>query len=222
VVIAVLALFTLLACTPRASAQENSTTTTSPPGGVAIGDGIVMTGAVITPPGTEPPRTFDAYHAAVFTQSWLAEAYWGNPQVVDPPAGLPVYRVDITGKWGPVTGVQTVYYASDGKTAWLSWPQDQPVSPPPSTPPPPSVWWIGPPRVIDAFNGTAQLQQTTGVDQAAREAAGQLAPAESVSEGSDGSSLAWILVGVGLAVVIVGGGMFLIHRRRSSAEPVAS
>ena len=158
-----------------ASADEDhgsSTTSSTPvpsPEGVGIGDGIFLTGAVVTPPGDEPPRTLDAYDAAVFVQSWIASAYFGGEDFKrePPPPDLPVYRVDSTGEWGGSTaqGTVTVYYATDGTTAYIAFP-GLAVWTDPAEAPPPSGWFSPPARVIDAFNGDAELEETYGTQSA--------------------------------------------------------
>src|SRR4051794_153542 len=193
-----------------AVAQE--TTTTVPPGAVQIGDGFAFTGAVITSPAQPAPRMLDGYHTAVFVQSWFGDAFFGHPLIQDPPPDLPVYRVDVTGTWGSPESRQTVYYASDGTTAWLSYPQEQPVSMTPPAPPPPSNWFVAPPRVIAAFNGTATLEPTVGVQEAALPST-TVAPGEApaASSGSSGSAIWWALA-AGAVVVVVAA--VLISRRR--------
>jgi len=156
----------VLVLAPSAAAHDDdpSTTTTALPGSVAIGDGFAFTGAVIRSADGSVERTLNAYQAAVFVQSWLADAFFGTPNVQNPPPTLPVYRIDVTGTWGQLSGALTVYYASDGKTAWLSFPQDQVPTANPTSPPPPTNWFVPPTRVIEAFNGTATLQATIGTD----------------------------------------------------------
>src|SRR4051794_3056489 len=99
-----------------ASAQQDSdepapTATTVPANAVSIGDGFWFTDATITPGDGSPTRTFDAYHAAVFVQSWLGAAFFGTPEISNPPATAPVSRIDVNGNWGGGSGYQTVYFA---------------------------------------------------------------------------------------------------------------
>jgi len=208
-----------VALAPSASASETQTSTTLP-AGTGIGDGLYFTSAVISTPGDPAPRTLDAYHAAVFVQSWMGEAFFGKPQFQDPPAGLPVYQVDVTGTWGEVagTGVQTVYYASDGTTAWLSYPQGQVVTATQASPPPPEKWFIAPARTIEAFNGTATLIDTAGVVQATTP---RTAPPAASDSGGSGSGLKYGLI-IALVVLVLGGGMMLYRRRRSSDSVAAA
>jgi hypothetical protein len=205
------------------STPGSSTSTTAvppisiPPDGVDIGGGNKTTGAVITVNGdASSSRTLNAYQAAVFLQAWLPYALVAqNPVLEDPPAQLPVYRVDLTGTWGNggPTGAVAVYYASDGTKAWISFPNDQPPAPEPISPPPPSHWFVAPQRTIDAFNGTATLVETQGVNAAT---ASTLPPGEAkTSSGSSSSTAIWVALLVGLVIVLLVGG-FIMRRRRSS------
>jgi hypothetical protein len=216
--------------TPGSSTPNSATATTVvppipiPPDGVDIGGGNRTTGAVITLNGdASSPRTLNAYQAAVFLQAWLPYALvTQNPRIEDPPAQLPVYRVDITGTWGSTgpTGTVAVYYASDGTTAWISFPDNQPPAPEPISPPPPSHWFVAPQRTIDGFNGTGTLVQTEGVVAAT---APTLPPGEAKSgsgsgSGSGSSSTAiWVALLVGLLIVLLVGG-FILRRRRAGNE----
>jgi LPXTG-motif cell wall-anchored protein len=205
-----------LAFAPNAAAQTNPTTT-APEAAVDIGGGNRFTSAVITTPGEPAPRTFSAYQAATFVQSWLAYALFGQkPTVQDPPPTLPVSRVDVRGQWGDGTtpGTVTVYYASDGTTAWISFP-DQDASPEPYTPPPPSHWFVAPPRVIQAFNGTATLADTLGTETATQQPKVGERPS-----GSGGSMVPWLVLLGGTLVVAVGA-VFFIRRRRAAALDAA-
>jgi cobalamin biosynthesis Mg chelatase CobN len=200
----------------RAQTTQPSATT-QPPTATPIGNGLAFTSAVITSPADPNPRTMNNYQTAVFVQSWLPTALYGKPEIENPPANVPVYRVDITGTWGSqpgLTGKQTVYYASDGTKAWVSYPQNQDVTMTPTEPPPgPATWFVPPHRVIDAFNGTAQLVETSGVDNA-NNPAGQVVKQP---DSSGSSSTPWIVyaIVVGAAVVIIVGGVMFFRRRRS-------
>jgi hypothetical protein len=203
---------TFLSVSP-AAAQDPTTTTALPPDAVAIGDGLAFTGAVITTPGAEP-RIFDAYHAAVFAQSFIGAAYWSQPVLQAPPPTLPVSRVDVTGRWPSGDGTMAVYYASDGTTSWISWPQSAPPAPEPINPPPPSVWWVGPPAVIPAFNGTAQLVPTLGTSSSSAKASEQAAAAaEARTEDSHNTAILIAFIGGGLAVVVAGTAIWWRRRR---------
>jgi hypothetical protein len=138
---------------------------------------------------------------------------------------LPVYRVDLMGSWGgdyPQVGNQTVYYASDGTTAYVSYPQNQPVTPTPTEPPPPpSNWFVAPERTVEAFNGTAQLIESGGTQAAAAAAANGTRKAPT-SNDSSSSSTPWVLYGVlaaGAVIVIVGAVLFI---RRNSGHVAAA
>lgn len=185
--------------------EEDPTELTTPDGAVGIGDGIFLTGATITSPG-EAPRSLDAYHAAVFVQSWLASAFFGTDHAGDPPPELPVHRVDMTGTWTGTEGTVTVYYAVDGPTPYIAYGEGLVPRQQPFTPPPPSNWFKPPARVIEAFNGEADLIRTTGTQRASGELDEQAA-----SDGSDSDKWIWA-AGAGL-VAVIGGGFWLRRRR---------
>jgi hypothetical protein len=204
---------------PGAGAQTSPPTVTTLPGSTAIDVNFEFTGATISSPADPTPRSMTGYQAAVFVQSWLPDALYGHPELRDPPADLPVYRVDLTGAWGgdePQVGYQTVYYASDGTTAYMSYPQDQVVTPTPSDPPPaPTTWFLPPTRAIEAFNGTATLIESGGTQAAAAATANGSRKAPT-SNDSSSSSTPWVLYGVlvaGAVFVVVGAVLFI--RRRS-------
>jgi hypothetical protein len=221
-VLGVVAAWLAVAPSAGASGGQAPTTPTTPttlPGATAIGDNYAFTGASISSPADPTPRTFNGYQAAVFVQSWLPTAFYGKPALRDPPANVPVYRVDVMGTWGgtpPVAGTQSIYYASDGTKAFISYPQQQDPSTTPD-PPPGSIWFVAPPRTIDAFNGTAKLLETAGVQEANTPRTAQT-PNDS---SSSSSSTPWVLYGVlvaaAIAIVI---GVVLFFRRDSG--PVAA
>jgi hypothetical protein len=205
---------------PVASAHEGPhepTQATTPEGAVGIGDGIFLTEGVITPPAGEEPRTLDAYHTAVFVQSWLAAAFYGGPDLLkEPPAGLPVYRVDSTGDWAGSSGTVTVYYTTDGTTPYIAFP-GMVVWSDPSEVPPPSNWFVAPPRVIEAFNGEADLVESLGVETATSVATAAPEGKEDAlgDAGSDSTEAwPWAIVGVTAAGALAVG---LWFRRRSPA-----
>jgi len=193
-----------LVLAPTAAAHDDDpSSTTTIVGSVAIGSGYAFTGAVIRNADGSVERTLNAYQAAVFVQSWLGDAFFGTPNLQDPPPTLPVYRVDVTGTWGQLSGALTVYYASDGSTAWLSFPQDQIPTANPTNPPPPTSWFVPPTRVIAAFNGTAKLQGTYGTDSSGSRRAGG---------SSSTARVIWAVVAA-LAVCGVASGGVLAFRR---------
>src|SRR5438128_11773750 len=82
------------------SAAGPATSSTTPTS-VAISGNYAFAGAVITGSGLSRPRKLNAYQSAVYVQSWLGALYSGAPVVhEDPPAGLGVFEVDVTGNWG--------------------------------------------------------------------------------------------------------------------------
>jgi hypothetical protein len=221
-VLLVLGLMTAgVAIAPNAGASAAQTETTQPstvpPGATAIDRNFWFTGATISSASDPTPRSLNDYQTAVFVQSWLPTAIFSTPEKQDPPSTLPVYRVDIMGSWGgdqPQAGNQTVYYASDGTTGWMSYPQGQEVTSTPSaTPPPPSNWFVVPQRTVDAFNGKGTLVDTAGT----AEANTPRTRATSDGSGSGSSSRSWVAYAlvIGAAIVIIGGGVMFFRRRRS-------
>jgi hypothetical protein len=184
------------------------------PGAVAIGDGLSFTGATVLEPDAEP-RQLSAYQAAVFVQSWLATAYFGGAASLgDPPADLPVSRVDVTGMWpSKKFGTGVVYYASDGTSAWVSFPPDQePVDGPVTSAPEPSNWFRAPDRTVDAFAGTAELVDTFGTQETVPATTEAAAGDDGGDDSTAGPSAIWLLV-AGAGVVVALGGVLLRRRR---------
>lgn len=213
----VLALF----ATP-AHAQDEGSTTTATEEGVAIGDGYSFTGAVITPLEGGETRTLDAYQAAVFVQSWLGQAIFAREDILkEPSPELPVYRVDIQGDWGDQVGRVTVYYATDGTTPYIAFPQTQGAVTDPNAPyPEPADWFVGVPRVIDAFEGNAELIETTGTQMATSTTTTPGSEQASGSSDDSTSPPVWVWA-VAAAVVIIAGGLVLRARRSLRASPPA-
>ncbi len=209
---------------PGSSTPGSSPSTTAvppipiPPDGVDIGGGEKITGAVVTLNGdaSSPPRTMNAYQAAVFVQSWFADALYNQAlKLQDPPAQLPVYRIDVNGTWGVggTTGVVAAYYATDGTNVWVAFPSQAP-GPEPIDPPPPSNWFVAPPRVIDVFNGTATLVQSSGVVAAT---ATTKPPGEAKTSSGSSNTAIWVALVVGVVIVLVGGA-FILRRRRAGMD----
>src|SRR5262249_24121366 len=97
-----------------------TTTSTSLPGATDIGYGYSFTGAVINAASGVAVRRLNAYQAAAFMQSWFAGGSIASQnQVNQPPVSADIYRVDVTGNWDDQSGTMTVYYASNGQTAWI-------------------------------------------------------------------------------------------------------
>jgi len=190
---------------------------TAPDGSVGIGDGIFLKEGVVIPPEREEPSSFDAYHTAVFVQSWLAAAFYGGQEIVqDPPPDLPVYRIDSTGEWSGNSGTVTAYFATDGTTPYIAFP-GMVVWNDPSQIPPPSNWFVAPPRVIDAFNGVADLVPSLGVEAANSTTTlnDEKVAADSAGDGSsDTETWPWIVVA---ATALAGGSGALWLRRRAPA-----
>ncbi len=212
----------LLGGAPGATADDGhddgpvSTLPPPPAGSVAIGDGLYVTGATVIPPDGGATRTMDAMQAAVFVQSWLPGAFFAGPDTAqEPPAELPVYRVDSTGQWwGGQRGTVTCYFATDGTTGYVAvsgpvvWIEGQ-------EPPPPSNWYTPAPRVIEAFNGRGELIETAGVEQARKLAEQRNNPTPEASS-DDGSTPVWVWVVAAAGALAVAGGGFRLLRRRAA------
>jgi hypothetical protein len=203
--------------------EDEGVTTTTPttlPGAVGIGDNLSFVGGEVLDSSGETVRTFDAKQAAVFVQSWIGMVF-ADPPPADPPADAPVYLVRINGTWVSDNGYQTIYYAESGDQAWISWPQSQERATTASTTaPPPEVWFQAPPKALEAFQGRGDLAQTAGV-YTATSIPGQRtpdAPSESESESRDW--ILWVMIAVAAAVLLVAGGL-LLRSRRAQPEPAA-
>jgi len=192
----------------------------APEGSVGIGDGLFLTGAVITPLDGGPARELDAYQAAVFVQSWLAYAFYGPDGTEQAPAAdLAVYRVDLSGSWAGAPGVLTVHYADDGTTPYVAFPGlvirdfDDP------DPRPVEGWFTAPRRVMETFRGEGELEDTLGTSQATAttEPSAGFVPAAGGS-GQDGTP--WLLWAAlpGAGLVVIG---WLWFRRRQARVSTA-
>ena len=140
-----------------------------------------------------------------------------DASVAGPPDGVDVYRVDATGSWNGQEGTVTSYFATDGTTAYVSFP-GLVVWTDPAQAPPPSQWFTPAAQAIAAFNGDAELEDTTG-SQTATSIPGSNAPAETPTSDDDSSrSSTWLLVGGGAVVVLVGGVLWWRRRRGRDDE----
>jgi hypothetical protein len=220
----------------RAAAQEDDhsddeTTTTvcgsSLPGAVGIGDRLWLTGATVIPPDGGAPTELDAYQAAVFTQSWIGLSFVPNPEIAqDPPPDSPITRVDLEGEWAGQPGTVTVYYTIDGEQPYIGFPGLIVRTPEYPDAPEPSNWFGAPALVAETITGEGELQETTGTQTAecrdpadATDGAGE---EEAAGSGDDsGSDLPWATIAVGLAVVLIGGGLWMRSRRTGAAPPDA-
>jgi MYXO-CTERM domain-containing protein len=179
---------------------------------VAIGDGIFLTGAVITPLGEGEPRTLDAEQAGALAQTIIAQAFWGPAGIKqDPPPDLPVYRIELSGDFAGVVGVLTVHYTDDGTTPYVAFPglviTPEPIDPPPD----PENWFTVPRLAMDAFNGRGELADTSG--RLSSPATTTPLAAEDASDGGSDSSVLPIALAAGVAVLAVGG-LWALQRRR--------
>ena len=196
----------------HAAEGEVTTTPTSIPEGIGLDEGIFVSGAVVTPLSGGESRVMSEYEAAVFVQSWMGSAFFClECEKTAPPPELPVFRIDAAGSWAGDLGNVTAYYATDGTTAYIAFAGIEAWTDP-SAIPPPSSWFVPPARVIDAFNGDAELIETQGTQFATSV---PVAPdEEAVGSNESRSSRPWLWVGAGaIAATVVGGGLLLRRRR---------
>ena len=208
----------------QSSTLPPTTTSTSLPGAVDIGYGYSFTGAAIGTVGGAVSRRLNAYQAAAFMQSWFAGGTLASQnQPAEPPPSADVYRVDVTGNWDDKSGTMTVYYASIGGMAWISFPLDQtPTLEPytePYTPSPPADWVVAPEGTIDAFHGNGSVSPPLGITDPTDPNAPVDESSVGVDDGSggDGSSFTWIWVA--LAATAVAAVVVSSWLRRGDGEP---
>jgi hypothetical protein len=161
-------------------------------------------------PGTSKAiRHLDAYQTAVFVQSFFAVAISGRVQHQHPAITAHVYRVDVTGSWNGVGTMSTapVFFASDGTHAWIA------AGVPANTPVPKLDFWIAPDRVVSAFQGTATLVPTGGVE--------AVTPSTTtlgrVPTHDDAGHTAWPWIVGGIALVVGAALAFVATRARRGA-----
>ena len=215
VAFAVFAALIVLWLVPTAGASHSKVTdadatasSTRPAESVEISGGLAYSGAVITGPHA-PTRRLTAYQSAVFMQSWIGDAFCCKPKHESVPVGVPVYRLDVMGTWGGGAdfSARAVYYASDGKQAWIAFPSPQRT---PSTGSPARLdWFVAPSRVIQAFAGTAKLIPTLGTDTSPSNAA---VPRDAAKHTVGNSAWPWI---GGAAAAVAAFGVVVGWRRRT-------
>lgn len=163
-----------------------------------LSPGLSITAGTITGNGPASGRTLDSSQATAFVQAWLPDSVFGSPPFQNPPSQLPVYDVELQWKYEGTVGSMTVYYASDGTSAWVSMP-------------PQTLWpgvvvtqqrWIqAPNRTVAAFEG-----HLTPVPVPKGRTVTATAPQSSLST-------AWILAIAGVVVVGAGIGIAVIRKR---------
>ena len=185
--------------------------------GTDIGSQIFVQGATITGPCVRAKRDLNSPQAAAFVQSWLPNAFFGRPQVQDPPKTLRVCRVSVRytvagQRYGPMQ----VDYASDGKTAWISLPL-QNLWPGVSV----TVhrWTVALPTAVAAFEGKGTpVPVATAPPQTSTPSTNGLAdPAPAGKSSSDGSDAAWIILALVVGVGLLGVTGYVVVRRRAVA-----
>lgn len=211
---------TLAACATAFVAPAHASTNRSdarraaapPP---ALLAGVTVTGATITTPGA-PPRTLDANQATAFMQAWLPDSVFTQPVLpnVKPPSSLPVSHLKVITMWHAQTEPLTVFYASDGKTAWVGMPAQS------------FGWagvdherWIAAPqsaRTRQAFAGKLQPVRPAP-EPATTTPTTKSKAAASTGGDSDSSTAVWWVVGIAVIVVLGALAGFTLRRRTSGA-----
>jgi hypothetical protein len=207
VLVAALALVCLASA--ASGATTVSSTSTTVPSRVQISSGFEFSGADVHTAAGRDTRHLNAYQAAVFVQSWIGAALYTHPKHERPPATAPIERVDVTGTWGGGTDLATraVFYASDGKNAYIAFPSSGDV-------PAGSLdFWIAPSRTMGAFAGTEKLVPTAGTNTDTSAAPSSVAPPSA----SDGSHSSWSWVAAVLLVVLVALVIGVVVRRRRAS-----
>jgi hypothetical protein len=177
----------------------------APAGAQELFPGLQLNGAVVTTPGEES-RTLDADEADSFMRAWLLTSVFGNVGNEDPPAELPVSRVEVDATFRGADQPFVVLFATRG-TEEDSW-----VGMPPQSLGFGSVdeerWIHAPLGTYTAFLAGEQppattVPQTTAPD---RDAAG----------GSDDDDFPLVVVLVSAVAVALGLGALLVNRRRGA------
>jgi len=168
-----------------------------------LAPGLDILGASITGSGPQSGRTLDSSQANAFVQAWLPDSVFGSPPFQNPPPALPVYQLDVDYRYQGTPGSMTVYYASDGTSAWVSMP-------------PQTLWpgvvvtqqrWIeAPDRTVAGFEGRLTPVTVPNVPASSHQAV-----AATASHGS--SSTTQLLIIAGVVVVVAGIGILAIRRR---------
>jgi hypothetical protein len=184
-----------------ATAHAAATTpTTGCPTPEIIG-GMNAVGATVATPG-QKSRSLDESQATAFMQTWLAYSVFSSPPQEHPPANLPVSTLTVKIVQDGTPSQLTIFFATDGKNAWVGAPAPAPVPPPPN-----NQKWIRTPKPaesIAAFNGNMApiCADPTG---AATTVPGATTTSRALAVKSDGTSsdngTFWILIVVGVLVV---------------------
>jgi hypothetical protein len=197
VVLALLPTLIWAAATPASAAAPTPTTGCPTPqtlGGYAVS-------ATIATPGAKP-RTLDESQATAFLQTWLAYSVYENPPQEHPPANLPVSTLTVSIVQDGSPSPLTIFYATDGTSAWVGAPAPAPVPPPPN-----DQKWIRAPKpaeTIAAFNGTMApicVDSSGAVTTAPGATTTSHVPAVKADGTSSDNGTFWILVVVVVLVV---------------------
>jgi hypothetical protein len=180
-----------------------------------IAAGWDVNGATVTGPDGEQTQTWDGEQAAAYVQSFLFASMYGSLREDQPPPNTPRTTVEVTHTVNGVPGHVVSYYVTDGATAWVGLPE-QMIGPGAFVPE--EKWFVAPELTTQAFQGQAEpidpaaTSETTAPPSEPADTAAP-SPAE---ESSDDSSAWPIVLGVALAVLVVGGAVALVLVRRRS------
>jgi hypothetical protein len=193
-------------------------TTTTIGGGLEPNEflnGVTAGPATVTTPGS-PSRRLSANETAAFLRSWLPASTVQQIPNEKPPKCLPVSKIRFENEFSGTKTPTTVFYASDGITAWVGMPA-QPLGFAVVT----SEKWIRAPQAkvtIDAFNAPGDAPSTT--DNCANTATTTTPTTPTKANPDDSSSsTTWVWFAVPAAIVVAIG-IWLVLRSRSRA-PVA-
>ncbi len=192
------------------TAAAASTPTTACPIPEILG-GMTAVGATIATPGSAP-RTLDQRQATAFMQTWVAYSVFEKPPQEHPPANLRVSTLTVNTVQDGSPSPFTVFYATDGTSAWVGAPAPAPVPPPPN-----DQKWIRAPqpaKTIAAFNGTMAPICARPASSAST-TPGKL-PVKADGTSSDNGTF-WILIVAGVLVVAAAAVAVARVRRRRTA-----
>jgi hypothetical protein len=209
-----LAVATLCAGSVGAGAAGATTPTTACPTPQVLA-GMSAIRATVTTPGATP-RTLNESQITAFLQTWLAYSVYENPPQEHPPTNLPVASLNVTVIENGQAQPLPLFYASDGRDAWVGAPAPVPA------PPPNDQKWIRVPKpaeTIAAFAGNRSpvCEVPATAASTAPTTPTTLKLAVTPTGTSSGSGAPWIVIIVGVLVVAAAAVAATRLRRKRSA-----
>jgi hypothetical protein len=192
-----------------------ATTTTNATGLAAneFFNGVTVVGpATVTTPGS-PSRQLSANQTAAFMRSWLpASAVQQIPNEKPPPC-LPVSTIRFTNEFGGQKTPTTAWFASDGSTAWVGMPKQEPGFAVVQS----DKWIPAPdaPAAIGTFYAPGDAPSTTIVCASATTTTPTTTPKVTADDSSSSTTWVWFAVP---AAIIVAIGIWLLMRSRSRSR----